>query len=97
MASYFILPMAITSMAKIAPVNGVPNTAPKPAATPANNMVFTSFSSSFNHLANSCATLPPICTAVPSRPAEPPNKCVKTVVDKTRGVDSHASVIVTEY
>jgi len=30
-ASYFIRPIASTSSAKIAPLMGVPNTAPKPA------------------------------------------------------------------
>ena len=38
---------------------------------------------------NTCVTrsasAPPICTAVPSRPAEPPNRCVTTVATSTSG------------
>ena len=35
--------------------------------------------------ATQLARLPPICTAVPSRPAEPPNRCVTTVDSRMTG------------
>ncbi len=77
--------MASTSSAKMAPVTGVPNTAPKPAAIPVINKMRTSVGFNFSTLPNNAATLPPICTAVPSRPAEPPNKCVMSVGQQNHG------------
>ena len=84
-ALYFILPIATTSIAKIAPVTGVPKTAPNPAATPHISKMLLSLSFKASHLENKEAILPPICTAVPSRPADPPNKCVTRVATKTIG------------
>ncbi len=73
-------PMARTSMENMAPVRGVPKTAPKPAAIPAMRRMRRS--AAFfrrNQRPMEEATLPPICTAVPSRPTEPPNRMVMMV------------------
>lgn len=72
-------------MAKIAPVSGVPKTAPNPAAIPHISRVRVSIASSRRERARVLEMLPPIWTAVPSRPADPPNKCVATVPIKTSG------------
>ena len=85
-AVYFIRPMYNTSSAKIAPATGVPNTAAKPAAIPHINKIWSCCGGNLNSFPNCAAMLPPICTAVPSRPAEPPNKWVITVVNKISGV-----------
>ena len=75
-AMYFFLMRSI-STAKITAATGVPNTAANPAAIPQINKIWVCAAVNFSHLANCEARLPPICTAVPSRPAEPPNKCVQ--------------------
>ena len=78
-------PITITSNAKIAPANGVPKTDAKPALIPAISTIFLSILFSLKSFVNWSAIAPPTCTAVPSRPAEPPNKCVRTVPKKTKG------------
>ena len=75
----------INSNANMAPAQGVPKTAANPALTPIIMMIFFSESFSLNHLANGAAIAPPICTAVPSRPAEPPAKWVNIVPMYTKG------------
>ena len=47
--------------------------------------IFLSFSSNFSHFPIWVPMLPPICSAAPSRPAEPPPKCVRSVPAKTAG------------
>ena len=84
-ASYLMRPMDNTSNAKIAPAMGVPKTAPKPAATPVISRMRRSSLLSFISLPSQFEMLPPICTAVPSRPADPPKRCVKTVANNTSG------------
>ncbi len=84
-ASYSMRPIISTSSANTAPASGVPNTAPNPAAIPAINKIRIRLDSSPAQRQNALAMLPPICTAVPSRPAEPPNKCVTSVPSKING------------
>ena len=50
-------------------------------------MINVFLSSSFKRSAfdTKLPTLPPICSAAPSRPAEPPNKCVITEETKMSG------------
>ncbi|MNF93178.1 hypothetical protein D3C84_758460 [compost metagenome] len=74
-----------TSKAKIAPARGVPKTEAKPALIPRIINIFLSELSKLKSLVNWSAMAPPICTAVPSRPAEPPNKWVIKVPKSTRG------------
>jgi hypothetical protein len=64
---------------------GVPNTAPKPAATPPISSRRRALPVSPSRSTRPCARLPPSCTAVPSRPADPPNRCVATVPISTSG------------
>jgi hypothetical protein len=64
---------------------GVPNTEPKPPATPAASSRRRVARETFRRCASQSVKLAPICTAVPSRPALPPNKCVSTVPISTIG------------
>ncbi len=74
-----------TSKAKMAPANGVPKTEAKPALIPRMMSVFLSELSSLKISENWSAIAPPICTAVPSRPAEPPKRWVINVLRSTIG------------
>ena len=85
MASYLSLPTIITSRAKTAPANGVPKIEANPAPIPICIIIFLSYGCIFSSLDMKSAIAPPICTPVPSRPAEPPNKCVSTVPTYTSG------------
>ncbi len=67
------------------PGDGGANTAPKPAAMPAMSRRRTSPNSRRKALPKPEAKLPPSWTAVPSRPAEPPNRCVATVETRISG------------
>ena len=84
-ARNFGRPTAATSIAKTAPASGVPKTAPKPAAIPAIKRIRSAPASSAKCRATPLAMLPPICTAVPSRPAEPPQRWVARVPSSTSG------------
>ena len=64
---------------------GVPNTEPKPPATPAASTWRRMGPPSESRRKSASERLAPICTAVPSRPALPPNKCVSTVPTSTIG------------
>ena len=96
MASSLILPKTKTSSAKIPPASGVPKTEAKPALIPAIRTIFRSRLESLNNLVKRSATAPPTCTAVPSRPAEPPNKCVKIVPKSTRGAILNGMIFLGE-
>ncbi|KVM53902.1 hypothetical protein WJ58_18690 [Burkholderia ubonensis] len=63
----------------------MPNTDAKPAAMPAISSTRRCSRSRRNACVTRSASAPPICTAVPSRPAEPPNRCVTTVATSTSG------------
>ena len=67
-------PTLIISMEKIAAAIGVPNSALNAALMPHIIMTCLSFSSNLNTLPIELPMLPPICSAAPSRPAEPPNR-----------------------
>jgi hypothetical protein len=63
----------------------VPNTEPKPAAMPHISSTGRSSRASLKARASWSASAPPICTAVPSRPTEAPNRCEMTVASSTSG------------
>ena len=73
-------------MLKTAAVTGVPNRAANRALIPAMVMICRSFSSSRTKRPRAVPMLPPICSAAPSRPAEPPHRWVRTVPMKISGV-----------
>ncbi len=78
--------MASTSIANTAPASGVPKTPPNPPATPViSNVRVSPGVRTFNIRAMALAMPPPICTAVPSRPADPPHKWVTMVPMNTSG------------
>ena len=78
-------PTLTTSTAKTQAAIGVPNTAANTALMPHIVRMCRSCSLRRNSLPKSVATLPPSCSAAPSRPAEPPNRCVMTVPRKIAG------------
>ena len=76
---YSTTPNANTSNANIVAAIGVPNNPANPAAIPVDIIIFFSFaelrSMYFDkYFPNVCENVAPICTATPSRPADPPNR-----------------------
>ena len=84
-APYSIRPSTTNSRPKTAPAMGVPKTDPKPPATPAASSCRRSGAASRRRCESQSVRLAPICTAVPSRPALPPKRCVSTVPPRTSG------------
>lgn len=84
-ASYLILPIELTSNPNIVPAIGVPNTTPKPLLTPLVIIIVKSNLFKFSISPILAQILVPICTPVPSRPADPPHKCVIKVQKNTKG------------
>ena len=78
-------PMISTSSPNSAPASGVPNTDAKPALMPAISRTRRSSGRSRNRCVSWSASAPPICTAVPSRPTDAPNRCDTTVPPSTSG------------
>ena len=79
------MPMLTTSMLNTAAVRGVPNRAEKRPLMPHMTMMFIFRSLSRHHLPRVAARLPPIWSAAPSRPAEPPVRWVSTEPRKISG------------
>ena len=73
-------------MPKIAPASGVPNTDANPALMPAISKIRLSCAASLSGRDSWSASEAPVCIAVPSRPAEPPNTCVTNVPIRISGV-----------
>ena len=63
-------------MAKKAAAIGVPKSAAKAAAMPLIKMIFLSFTLKWKISPSFLPMLPPICSAAPSRPTEPPHRIV---------------------
>ena len=80
------------SRANIPAANGVPNTPANPALMPIQVNSLCSCLFKLNHLFIWLEILAPIWTAVPSRPAAPPPKCVSKVPKKTSGVNKKGIV-----
>ena len=78
-ASYRMRPMLCTSSANTNPATGTPNTAPNPPASAAISMIRRSVGFSRARRENQSVRLPAICSAVPSRPTDPPNSWVTSV------------------
>ena len=78
-------PTLTISIGRIAAAIGVPNKAENAALIPHMIMTCLSLSSKRNSFPKAFPILPPICNAAPSRPAEPPNRCVINVDTKIRG------------
>ena len=76
------MPTKHISIPKNAPASGVPNAAPNAAEIPAIMRSRRSWSRTLNSALTLLAMVPPICTAAPSRPAEPPARCV--AVEQTK-------------
>ena len=83
-ARYSSLPATRTSRAKTQAASGVRNRPAKPAAMPQTRKVLPA-SRRGGFLPTQCARVAPICTATPSRPALPPNRCVIHVPPMMRG------------
>jgi hypothetical protein len=83
--AYSMRPSTMNSRPNTAPASGVPNTEPKPPATPAASSAAQGRRPAFSRCETQSLRLAPICTAVPSRPALPPNRCVSTVPISTIG------------
>ena len=79
----------MTAMAKTVAASGVPNRAEKKAAIPASVAVRMSRSSRCSSFPTSKPMVPPICSAAPSRPAEPPTRWVSRVDRKMEGIRFH--------
>ena len=75
----------MTSSAKIVAVSGVPKRAEKTALMPQSVARRMSLSSRRKIRPMLQPMPPPICSAAPSRPAEPPHRCVSTVEAKMTG------------
>ena len=73
------------SIPNMAPAAGVPNTPPNPAVTPLRSSVCRVDAESGSKPQAAEAMPAPICTAVPSRPAEPPKRWVISVLEKIMG------------
>lgn len=73
------------SKANMIPATGVPNTAPKPAATAALKKMLSSLGESLNQWKKGEESEADSCNAVPSLPAEPPVKWVINVPVNTSG------------
>ena len=84
-ASYSMRPSTTNSRPKTAPAMGVPNTEPNPPATPAARSWRRTPLPTRSRCETQSVRLAPICTAVPSRPALPPNRWVSTVPTSTIG------------
>ena len=82
---YTMWPMHSTSITNTVAVSGVPNSAANSAPMPTIVSVRRSSSLSFNKRPMSLPRLPPSCSAAPSRPAEPPSRCVRKVATKISG------------
>lgn len=78
-------PTLTTSIAKTHAAIGVPNTAANTPLIPHMVRMWRSSSFKRNSLPKNVATLPPIWSAAPSRPAEPPSRCVIVVPRKMAG------------
>ena len=78
----------MTSIAKMAAVSGVPNSAENTALIPHRVASGRSFSPSRSRRPASKPIPPPICSAAPSRPALPPPRWVSTVEIKMTGTSS---------
>ena len=78
-------PLRWTSRPNTAPASGTPNTAPNPPDIAAISSVRRSSCSRRMTRAAASVRLPLIWIAVPSRPADPPKRCVTTVPMKTSG------------
>ena len=78
-------PTLTISIGRIAAAIGVPNSAENAALIPHMIITCLSLLSKRNSLPNALPILPPICKAAPSRPADPPNKCVISVDTKISG------------
>ena len=77
-----IMPTLATSMENTAAVRGVPNTAANTALMPHMVTSRVSPSESFNSRLMAVPRPPPICSAAPSRPADPPQRWVRKVPEK---------------
>ncbi len=69
----------MTSIENMAADIGVPNKAEKQALIPHIIIIRVSLSSKWNSFAKKLPSEPPTCSAAPSRPAEPPHRCVSSV------------------
>ena len=78
----------MTSIAKIAAVSGVPNSAENRPLMPHITAIGRSLSFSLISLPKKLPMQPPSCKAAPSRPAEPPKRWVITVDMKITGASS---------
>ena len=78
------MPIKHISMPKKAPARGEPNTAPKADEMPASMRSWWSCFLRWARLEMLLAMVPPICTAAPSRPADPPVRCVSVEQTKVR-------------
>ena len=78
-------PTTKTSIANKTAASGVWNSPAKPAAIPVTKNTFEVLGVE-KFLQNQWETVAPNCTATPSRPAEPPKRCVNQVVTITRGI-----------
>ncbi len=78
-------PTVGTSSANTTPANGVPKTEPNPPAIPARRSLRRTSPRAPIASPTISAKLAPICTAVPSRPALPPKRCVSNVPASTSG------------
>ena len=85
-ASVRTFPIANTSNPNNVPAKGVPNTELKPALIPLIIKISRSALSNRNKRAVLSANAPPIWTAVPSRPTDPPNKWVVMVPNSVSGI-----------
>ncbi len=81
------MPTVLISSGRIVAASGVPNRAEKEADMPTiiERRLALSADVIFSFSARKFPRLPPICKAAPSRPEEPPNRCVMTVDTKISG------------
>ena len=77
----------MTSIAKNTAASGVWNNPPNPAAIPVTSMILP-FSGRWHLRPSAWDRVAPICTATPSLPALPPNRCVIQVVTITSGMSA---------
>ena len=84
-AAYCIEPTSTTSSVKIVAASGVPKMAENAPAMPHIVIKRQSRFSKCSALPSCPDTLPPSSRAAPSRPLDPPNRCVATVEKKMSG------------
>ena len=72
-------------MAKVVAAKGVLNRPAKPADMPVISIILGA-SSNLSSRPTLCEMAAPSCTATPSRPALPPNRCVSQVAHMTKGI-----------